>query len=170
MLLLHWNVTSKVLSLVPSHKDFVFLSIQTQYLTAYSHFTPQTVLWLRAGLGPQLAFKMWAKVTRAAASAAAQIFYLPKYLQLPDMNCCGAIRTITNNQQQRKMQGKGNKQKADHPIFWNWNLQGPKWQKDVNSLNPTVICILSAFPLSDHVKRFQRLPQSKARIWKKYSK
>lgn len=104
-----------------SRKDFVFLSFMTQYLIAYSHFTPQTHLWPRAGLGPQLAFKTWAKVVTAAAA----VFLSSKYLQLPEMNCSGAIRTITNKQQQRKMQGKGNKQKADHPIFCNWNVQHP---------------------------------------------
>lgn len=60
----------------------------------------------------------------------------------------------------RKMQGRGNKQKADHPIFWNWNLQGPKWQQDVNTLNPTVISFSQFFlwvSMSKDAKGFHNL-------------
>lgn len=148
-----------------SCKDFVFLCLQTQHLAPYRHFTAQTGLWPRAGLGPQLAFKMWAKVTRAHCFCCCTGFLSSLKPSTSWYELLWGYKDHNKQPATRKMQGRGNKQKADHPIFWNWNLQGPKWQQDVNTLNPTVIFILSVFPLSDHVKRCQRFSQSKARFF-----
>lgn len=94
-----------------------------------------------------------------------------KSLYLPDTYCCEAIRTVTNNEQQRKIEAKTNKmkqwqqqRKTEHSIFWNWNISSAHLQKDVNPLKSTLIYILSAFLLSKHVKRYERLSNSKTRF------
>lgn len=147
-----------------SCRDFVFLSLQPGYLTAYSHFTPQTVLWPRAGLGPQLAFKMWAEV-KTAHFCCSTVF--SPFLNISSFLIGTAVGYRDDNKPATKKNARRRKQKkADYPIFRNWNLQD-HLQKRVNSFNPTLICILSVFPLSEHIKRCQGLSHSKAGFYLK---
>lgn len=143
-----------------SCKDFVFLCLQTQHLAPYRHFTARTGLWPRAGLGPQLAFKMWAKVTRAHCFCCSTGFLSSLKPSTSWYDLLWGYKDHNKQPATRKMQGRGNKQKAHHPIFWNWNLQGPKWQQDVNTLNPTVISFSQFFlwvSMSKDAKGFHNL-------------
>lgn len=152
--------------------DFRLLSLQPWYLRAYSHLTPQE------GLYPSAVYSQHSAciqdMSRSNSNSLLLLqhnFSYCKSLYLPDTDCCEAIRTVTNNEQQRKIEAKTNKmkqwqqqRKIEHSIFWNWNISSAHLQKDVNPLKSTLIYILSAFLLSKHVKRYERLSKSKTRF------
>lgn len=146
--------------------DFVFLSLRPWHLTVYSHFTSQTGLRPRTGLGPQHAFTIWAEVTAARCFCCNTFFFsLPKSLQLPDTDCCEAVKDCNNQPATKKNASKRKQTKSRAPHILKLKSLKDHLQKDVNSFKSTVSRILSVFPLSEYVKRYQRVSNSKARFY-----